>query len=111
MEKGVFLAVNLANQSDWICTKQTRIHRCRLHDIWMDSMEGEGKAYPLTTSHCACACGETNKKTLWITVLQPVAQPYGQVRTDWNQGCIIIDCSLSFPAGYKPFTCSHSVLR
>ena len=54
------------------------------------------------------------KGSTWNTgfcmVLQPVAQPYGQVRTDWNQGCII-DCSLSFPAGHKPFTCSHSVLR
>ena len=45
-----------------------------------------------------------------FVLLQPVAQPYGQVRTDWNQGCII-DCSLSFPAGHKPFICSHSVLR
>ena len=45
-----------------------------------------------------------------VVVLQPVAQPYGQVRTDWNHGCII-DWSLSFPAGHKPFTCSHSVLR
>ena len=43
-------------------------------------------------------------------VLQPVAQLYGQVRTDWNQ-CFVIDCSLSHPAGHKPFTCSHSVLR
>ena len=47
---------------------------------------------------------------LGLLLLQPVAQPYGQVRTDWNQGCII-DCSLNFPAGHKPFTCSHSVLR
>jgi len=38
-----------------------------------------------------------------------VAQLYGQVRTDWNQ-CFVIDCSLSHPAGHKPFTCSHSVL-
>ena len=43
-------------------------------------------------------------------LLRPVAQLYGQVRTDWNQ-CIVIDCSLSHPAGHKPFTCSHSVLR
>ena len=50
------------------------------------------------------------KSKLSLDLLQPVAQPYGQVRTDWNQGCII-DCSLSFPAGHKPFTCSHSVLR
>jgi len=43
-------------------------------------------------------------------LLRPVAQLYGQVRTDWNQ-CFVIDCSLSHPAGHKPFTCSHSVLR
>ena len=29
---------------------------------------------------------------------------------DWNQ-YFVIDCSLSHPAGHKPFTCSHSVLR
>ena len=45
-----------------------------------------------------------------LEVLRPVAQLYGQVRTDWNQ-CFVIDCSLSHPAGQKPFTCSHSVLR
>ena len=39
-----------------------------------------------------------------------MAQLYGQVRTDWNQ-CFVIDCSLSQPAGHKPFTCSHSVVR
>ena len=44
------------------------------------------------------------------TVLRPVAQLYGLVRTDWNQ-CFVVDCSLSHPAGHKPFTCSHSVLR
>ena len=43
-KRGIFLAVNLANQSDWICTKQTRIHRCRLHEIWM---EGERHIHPL----------------------------------------------------------------
>ena len=43
-------------------------------------------------------------------VLRPVAQPYGQVLTDWNQ-CFVIDCSLRHSAGHKPFTCSHSVLR
>ena len=45
-----------------------------------------------------------------LVVLRPVAQLYGQVRTDWSQ-CFVIDCSLSHPAGHKPFTCSHSVLR
>jgi len=45
-----------------------------------------------------------------LTMLRPVAQLYGQVRTDWNQ-CFVIDCSLSHPAWHKPFTCSHSVLR
>ena len=45
-----------------------------------------------------------------VLVLRPVAQLYGQVRTDWNQ-CFALDCSLSHPAGHKPFTCSHSVLR
>ena len=49
---------------------------------------------------------QKNKKIL----LRPVAQLYEQVRTDWNQ-CFVIDCSLSHPAGRKPFTCSHSVLR
>jgi len=51
-------------------------------------------------------CGHSKDKR----VLRPVAQLYGQVRTDWNQ-CFVIDCSLSHPAGHKPFTCSHSVLR
>jgi len=45
-----------------------------------------------------------------VELLRPVAQLYGQVRTDWNQ-CFVIDCSLSHSAGLKPFTCSHSVLR
>ena len=45
-----------------------------------------------------------------FVVLRPVAQLYGQVRADWNQ-CFVLDCSLSHPAGHKPFTCSHSVLR
>ena len=44
------------------------------------------------------------------TLLRPVDQLYGQVRTDWNQ-CFVTDCSLSHPAGHKPFTCSHSVFR
>jgi len=44
-----------------------------------------------------------------MMLLRPVAQLYGQVRTDWNQ-CIVIDCSLSHPAGHKPFACLHSVL-
>jgi len=43
-------------------------------------------------------------------VLWTVAQLYGQVRTHWNQ-CFVMDCSLSHPAGHKPFTCSHNVLR
>ena len=50
------------------------------------------------------------KFSRWCLVLRPVAQLYGQVRTDWNQ-CFAIDCSLRHPAGHKPFTCSHSVLR
>ena len=37
-------------------------------------------------------------------LLRLVAQLYGQERTDWNQ-CFVIDCSLSHPAGHKPFTC------
>jgi len=45
-----------------------------------------------------------------VILLRPVAQLYEQVRTDWNQ-CFVIDCSLSHPAGHKPFACSHSVLR
>jgi len=45
-----------------------------------------------------------------LTLSRPVAQLYGQVRTDRNQ-YFVIDCSLSHPAGHKPFTCSHSVLR
>ena len=36
-------------------------------------------------------------------LLWPVAQLYGQVRTDWNQ-CFVIDCSLNHPAGHKRFT-------
>ena len=45
-----------------------------------------------------------------LTLSRPVAQLYGQVRTDRNQ-YFVIDCSLSHPAGHKPFTCSRSVLR
>jgi len=48
--------------------------------------------------------------TLYCILLRPMAQLYGEVRTDWNQ-CFVIDYSLSHPAGHKPFTCSHSVLR
>jgi len=39
----------------------------------------------------------------FVVVLRSVAQVYGQVRTDWKQ-CFVIDCSLSHPAGHKPFT-------
>ena len=53
---------------------------------------------------------KTNRQRKQLILLRPVAQLYGQVRTDWNQ-CFEIDCSLSHPAGHKPFTCSHSVLR
>jgi len=41
-------------------------------------------------------------------LLRSVAQLYGEVRMFWNQR-IVIDCSLSHPAGHKPFTCSHCV--
>ena len=53
----------------------------------------------------------SQKNDLFATVtllLRPVAQLYGQVRMLWNQ-CIVIDCSLTHPAGHKPFTCSHCV--
>jgi len=40
----IFLTVSLTNQSDWICSKETRIHWCRLHEIWM---EGERHTQPL----------------------------------------------------------------
>ena len=46
-----FFVFHVFNTSDWICTKQTRIHRCRLHKIWM-----EGERHIPTH----CACGETN---------------------------------------------------
>ena len=60
---------------------------------------------------CTCTILDQVKYLgVWINVLWPVAQLYGQVRTDWNQ-CFVIDCSLSHPAVHKPFTCSHSVLR
>jgi len=32
------------------------------------------------------------------------------VRTGTN-ALVVIDCSLSHPAGHKPFTCSHCVVR
>ena len=38
------MAVSLANQSDQISTKQTRIHGCRLHETWM---EGERHTHSL----------------------------------------------------------------
>ena len=50
----------------------------------------------------------SNRK--YVLLLRPETHLYGQVRTVWNQ-CFVIDCSLSHPAGHKPFTCSHSVLR
>jgi len=67
---------------------------------------------------CTRGCGRRRKYTASLdlnvfvrkTVLRPVAQLYGHVRTDWNR-CFVIDCSLSHSAGYKPFTFSHSVLR
>jgi len=59
------------------------------------------------TIHCALARPLFKKEGM---LLQSVAQLYGQVRMDWNQ-CFITDCSLTHPAGHKPFTCSHSVLH
>ena len=47
-------------------------------------------------------------KVFQVVFLRPVAQLYGQVRMDWNQ-CIVIDSSLSLPAGHKPFTRPHCV--
>jgi len=43
-KRGIFLAVSLANQSDWICTKHTRIQWWHLHEIWI---EGERHTHPL----------------------------------------------------------------
>ena len=43
-KRGIFLGVSLANQSDWICTKQKRNHGCHLHYILM---EGERHTHPL----------------------------------------------------------------
>jgi len=43
-KRSVFLAVSLANHSDWICTEKARIHRCNLHEIWM---EGERPTHSL----------------------------------------------------------------
>jgi len=51
---GIFLAVNLAHQSSWICTEQTRIHGCGLQEI---EMEGERHTYLLWLW----------RETLWIT--------------------------------------------
>jgi len=38
-KRSIFLVVSFATKSSWICPKQTRIHGCHLHKIWM---EGEG---------------------------------------------------------------------
>jgi len=43
-KRSIFLAVSLANQSDWIYTKQIRIHQCCLHELWM---KGERHIHPL----------------------------------------------------------------
>jgi len=55
-KRGIFLAVSPANQSDWICTKQIRIHQCK--SAW--DMDGTWKAYPLSVL--------VERQTLWITV-------------------------------------------
>jgi len=52
---------------------------------------------------------QRKKKRSSVQDLRPVAQLYGQVRTDRNQH-VVIDCSLSHPARHKPFTCSHCVV-
>ena len=46
----------------------------------------------------------------WIETIVAASGPTIWTSTDWNQ-CFVIDCSLSHPAGHKPFTCSHIVLR
>jgi len=43
-------------------------------------------------SHSKTSCLSLFPGITRVILLQPVAQPYGQVHTDWNQGCII-DCS------------------
>ena len=62
------------------------------------------------TNNRTASIGPNHSTMFTLLLLRPVAQLYGQVRTDWNQ-CFVIDCSLNHPAGHKPFTCSHSVLR
>jgi len=43
-----------------------------------------------------------------FSIVVTSGQLYGQVCMFWNQR-IVIDCSLSHPAGHKSFTCSHCV--
>jgi len=73
-----------------------------------------------SNSRTFCKPGGGHRADVWtetvpakpgrMVVMRPVGQLYGQELTDWNQ-CFVIDWSLSHPAGHKPFTCSHSVLR
>ena len=52
-----------------------------------------------STSAVWMVCGSTLTLASFIlVVLWPVAQLYGQVRTDWNQ-CFVIDCSLTIRLG------------
>ena len=39
--------IHASSHGNWICPKQTRIHGCRLHEIWMEDKR-----------HTHCACGE-----------------------------------------------------
>jgi len=84
------------SHTDWHLSFRDLVNKLEVTKIWKGSKVGPRKSASNRASH--------------LLMLRPVAQLYGQVRTDWNL-CFVIDCSLSHPAGHKPSTCSHSVLR
>ena len=60
---GIFLAVSLANQSDWICTKQTRIYVVHMHEI---RMEGERHTHPLCLWRDKLYGSQPHMQTGWL---------------------------------------------
>jgi len=100
---------NLAHSSEWVLFLPF-VHGCTI----IETNTAQKKTKSSLTEPCSIRrdshCGFEHFFCGYMIVLRPVAQLYGQARTDWNQ-CFVIDCSLSHPAGHKPFTCSHSVLR
>ena len=60
---GHLLGCQPSNQSSWICIKQTRIHRCHLHEIWM---EGEVHTHPLCLWRDKLCGSQPHMQTGWL---------------------------------------------